>query len=33
MGTPRSAALAALQRWRRDEAWSDAALSAAIRRA
>ena len=33
MGTPRSAALAALQRWRKDEAWSDAALNAAIQRA
>lgn len=33
MGSAREAALAALQRWRKDDAWSDAALHAAIDRA
>ena len=33
MGSAREAALAALQRWRKNGAWSDAALNAAIERA
>lgn len=33
MGTAREAALAALQKWRTNSAWSDAALNAAIERA